>query len=84
MAVTQLGWRKRCRVTWVVGMTKAHRLTFAARRTARHTEGPMLVPISFYIVGREASGSKEKMHLGGGTRFRVNTVFTQGLGVYSG
>jgi hypothetical protein len=52
--------------------------------TARHTERPMLVPISFFIVGRVASAFEEKVHLGGGTRFRVNNVFTQGLCVYSG
>jgi hypothetical protein len=62
----------------VVGKTKAHRLTYAAWRTARQTGRPMLVPISFFIVGSVGSAFEEKVHLGGGTRFRVNTVFTQG------
>jgi hypothetical protein len=44
----------------------------------------MLVPISFFIVGRVKRALEEKVHLGGGTRYRVNTVFTQGDGVYSG
>jgi hypothetical protein len=44
----------------------------------------MLVPISFFIVGRVASASEEKVHLGGGTRFRVNTVFTQGMSIFQG
>ena len=38
----------------------------------------MLVPISFFLVGRVKSAFQEKVHLGGGTRFRVNTVLTQG------
>jgi hypothetical protein len=44
----------------------------------------MLVPICVFLVGRVESAFEEKVHLGGGTRFRVNTVFTQGMGVIQG